>query len=725
MVRQVVEDGRTGRVTIQELPVPALRKGGVLVRTAASVVSAGTERGMLEFGRKSLLGKARERPDLVRQVWNKLRQEGLAQTYATVASRLDNPIPLGYSSAGTILAGEPSAEPLQVGEHVACAGAGYAVHAEMAFVPRNLCVRVPSRPGGNPVPFEEAAFATLGAIALQGVRLVGPTLGERVVVVGVGVVGQLVVQLLRAHGCAVLALDRDASRVTLARELGADAALVAGKESPVGKILAFTRGRGADAVVIAAATDSNEPIELAGEISRRKGRVVVVGSVGMDVPRRPYYERELTLTVSCSYGPGRYDPAYEEGGADYPVAYVRWTLQRNMEAFLDLLAAGRVQVAPLISHRFPLGEAEQAYTLLSPNAPEPSLGIVLSYPAAGITSPDRTVALRPVAAPVAGDVGLAAVGAGAFANSVLFPTLKRMAGVRLRAVASASGLTAARSARRFGFERATTDIGDVLTDPDIQAMFVLTPHHLHASLALAALKAGRHVFVEKPLCVTEEELRELVGLYRSLAANSTAPLLTVGFNRRFSPLATRLRAEVTGVGPLVVAYRVNAGILPAEHWLEAAEEGGRIIGEACHFIDVAVFLTGALPVRVFAAAPCGGMEPTVLVVDLADGSVLTLNYVTSGSRRLSKERLEVFGGGRSWVLDDWRVLSSFSGRWTWRLRRWQQAKGHREELAAFMTAVRAGGPEPIPFEQLVATTHATFCAVESFRRRVPVDIPPL
>ncbi len=723
-MRQVVQDARSGRVTVEEVPAPALRAGGVLVRTGASVVSAGTERSVLAFGEKTLLGKARERPELVRQVWEKYRQEGLAQTYAAVMSRLQHPTPLGYSAAGTVVAVGSGAGLLRVGDRVACAGAGYAVHAEVLFVPRNLCVRLPARPDGGEIPWEEAAFATLGAIALQGVRLVAPTLGERVVVIGLGVIGQLAVQLFRAHGCAVLALDRDPVRVGLARELEAEAAITAGEDSPAPAVLAFTRGRGADAVLIAAASDSNEPVELAGEVARRKGRVVVVGAVRMDVPRRTYYERELSLTVSCSYGPGRYDPAYEEGGQDYPIAYVRWTEQRNMEAFLDLLAAGRLDVRSLITHRLPLADAESAYQLLGPEAAESSLGIVLTYPpAAAPAVPPSVPVVRPAVAPAAGLVGIGAVGAGAFARTVVFPTLRRIAGVRLRVVATATGLTASRCARRFGFERATTDVGAVLEDPDVRAVVILTPHRLHAPLAAAALKAGRHVFVEKPLCVSEEELRELAALYRSLAAGPGAPLLTVGFNRRFSPLAARLRAETAGTRPLVLAYRVNAGALASGHWLGAPEEGGRIVGEACHFIDLAVFLTGALPVRVFAAGAGGAADPSVLIVDLADGSLLTLSYVDSGSRRLSKERLEVFAGGRSWVLEDWRVLQTFGERRRRRVRRWSQAKGHPEELAAFVSAICAGGPEPIPVDQVIATTQATFSALESFRRGVPVDVP--
>jgi predicted dehydrogenase len=722
-MKQVLQDARSGALSVEDVPTPALRAGGVLVHTAASVVSAGTERGMLAFAEKSLLGKARERPDLVRQVWDKVRRDGIAQTLAAVNSRLDHPTPLGYSSSGTVVEVGERATGLMVGDRVVCAGAGYAVHGEIVYVPRNLCAPVPARPDGTQVPFEEAAFATLGAIALHGVRLAAPTLGERVVVIGLGAIGQLAAQLLTAHGCTVLGVDRDADRVRLACELGAEGVAVKGDESPVEAIMAFTRGRGADAVVIAAGTDSNGPIELAGDVSRRKGRVIVVGAVRMDVPRRSYYERELSLMVSCSYGPGRYDPQYELEGVDYPLAYVRWTEQRNLEAFVDLLAAGRLDVRRLITHRIPLSDAGQAYALLDDDATERSLGIVLTYPSA-LPALASTVAVpRTGSRPVEGRVTVAAIGAGSFARSMLFPLLRATADVRLRTLTAASGLSAARSAQRFGFEHATTDVGQALADPEVNTVVIATPHRTHAALAMAALESGRHVFLEKPLCVNEQELTELSALYRSLTSSGAGPLLMVGFNRRFSPLAERVRVAAAGLGPLEITYRVNAGRLPAGHWLEAPEEGGRIVGEGCHFIDLAVFLTGSLPVRVSAMIVGGAPEPGVVVVRFADGSVLTLNYVTSGGARLPKERIEVAAGGRSWVIDDWRTCTSYVGSSIRRERSGATAKGHREEIARFVAAVRAGGPEPIPFEQLVATTRATFSALESARSGAPVDVP--
>jgi predicted dehydrogenase len=718
-MKQVLQDARSGTVAVDEVPAPVLRAGGVLVHTAASVVSAGTERSMLAFAEKSLLGKARERPDLVVQVWDKLRRDGIAQTLAAVSSRLDNPTPLGYSSAGTVVGVGAGAGPLVIGDRVACAGAGYAVHGEIVYVPRNLCAPIPVRPDGTLVPFEEAAFATLGAIALHGVRLAAPTLGERVVIIGLGVIGQLAAQFLTAHGCTVLGVDRDAERVRLAVELGAEG-VVAGDEPPLEAIMAFTRGRGADAVIIAAGTDSNGPIALAGEVSRRKGRVIVVGAVGMDVPRRSYYERELSLVVSCSYGPGRYDPLYELEGVDYPLAYVRWTEQRNLEAFVDLLATGRLDVRRLITHSIPLDQAGRAYALLDEHTTERSLGIVLTYPAATPALGSTMAVPRADSHPVAGSVSIAAIGAGSFARSVLFPLLRTTPGVRLRTLAAASGVSAARGARRFGFEQATTDVAQALADPEVDAVVIATTHRTHAALAKAALQAGRHVFVEKPLCVNEAELSELSTLYRSLAKGG--PLLTVGFNRRFSPLAESVRAAAAGLGPLEIVYRVNAGRVPAGHWLEAPEEGGRIVGEACHFIDLAVFLTGALPVRVSATGAGVAAEPGVLVIRFADGSLLTLNYVTSGGARLPKERIEVAAGGKTWVIDDWRTCTSYAGTGIHHQRSRATAKGHREELARFVAAVRAGGPEPIPFEQLVATTRTTFCALESARSGAPVDV---
>jgi predicted dehydrogenase len=721
-MKQVVQDARTGAVAVEDVPTPALRGAGVLVHTGASVVSAGTERGMLAFAEKSMIGKARERPDLVMQVWDKLRRDGLTQTLAAVNSRLDNPVPLGYSSAGTVIAAGARAGSLSVGDRVVCAGAGFAVHGEVVYVPRNLCAPIPPRADGSLVPFEEAAFATLGAIALHGVRLAEPTLGERAVVIGLGVIGQLAAQFLTAHGCTVIAVDRDPGRVALATELGAIGVTAQGDESPREAILAHTRGRGADAVIIAAGTPSNGPIELAGEISRRKGRVIVVGAVGMDVPRRSYYERELALMVSCSYGPGRYDSQYELEGDDYPLPYVRWTEGRNLEAFVDLLAARRIDVRRLITHAIPLDEAGRAYALLDEDARERSMGIVLQYPEAVPALGGTRAIPRATPRGVEGPVSLAAVGAGSFARSVLFPILQSLPDVRLHAIAAANGVSATRAAQRFGFAQATTDSARAIEDPAVNAVLIATPHRSHAVLAKAALAAGRHVFLEKPLCVTEDELRDLESFYRPLSAKPGGPLLTVGFNRRFSPWAAKVRAGVRDLGPIEINYRVNAGRLTPGHWLAAPEEGGRIVGEACHFIDLALYLTGSLPRRVSAAGVPGAADPSVVVVTFADGSLLTLHYVTSGAPRVPKERVEVSVSGQTWVIDDWRSCTHYAGQKIRRETSWSTAKGHREELARFVEAARRGGPEPIPFEELVATTRTTFRALEAARSGGSVDV---
>lgn len=726
-MRQVIQDARSGRVDVREVPTPSVPHGGLLVRTAASVVSAGTERDMITFARKSPLAKAMDRPDLVRQVVEKARRDGVAEAYNAVTSRLDNPTPLGYSLAGVVLAAGRDAAGFAPGDRVACAGAGHAVHAEVVAVPKNLCARIPDVPGRDVIPFEEAAFATLGAIALQGVRLSAPTLGERIVVVGLGVIGQLACQLLRAHGCAVFALDRDPARVALARALGAnDGGVADGSEREA--IDAFTRRRGADAVLIAAATSSDEPVELAGHVSRRKGRVVVVGNVGMRIPRKSYYERELTLVVSNSYGPGRHDPEYEERGVDYPIGYVRWTEQRNMEAFLDSLSEGQLRLAPLISHRLPIERAAEAFDLIGDDPPASSMGIVLTF-----DSPVTTVAAMkaealvvrtvPVAAP--DGIGVGVIGAGSFARGVLLPRLGRLPGLRLRAVAASSGSSAESAARRYRFETATTAPGGVLADPAVHAVFILTPHAAHASQVLDALNAGKHVFVEKPLCVDELQLHDIAATYRSLIATTRAPVLTVGFNRRFSPLATRLRQEVQGRGPIVLSYRVNPGPMPTGHWLSDPREGGRIVGEACHFIDMAAFLTGEQPSRVFATGTPGHPEPTTIVLEFSAGSVLDLTYTHDGPQRLPKERLEVFQGGSSWLLDDWRSLEAYSGSKKKRLASGAQKKGHAEELAAFFDCVRRGDELPIPLASFLSTTMVTFSALESARTRSPVDVPPV
>ena len=704
-MKQLLQNYRNGELVLAEVPPPACGDGEVLVHTRWSVVSAGTERAMLALAKKGIVGKARARPDLVAEVLKRARVEGIAPTVRKVLARLDEPVSLGYSAAGQVVEAGRQAEGIGPGDRVAVAGAGYANQAEYNAVPRNLCVKVP-----DGVSDRDASFATVGAIALQGVRQARPQLGERVVVVGLGLIGALTLQLLRANGCAVLGIDSMAHRVEAARANGFEAVLSDDAEAACA---AFTAGRGADAVIVTAATSSNEPVVAAGEMSRRKGRVVVVGLVGLDVPRELYYSKELELRLSMSYGPGRYDPDYEERGRDYPFAYVRFTEQRNMESFLGLVERGAVAPGALVTHTFAFEDALDAYALVERGGAG-HLGILLEYPAD--VAPSGAVR-QPVAAAGGGSVGFAALGAGTFARGVLLPELAKRRDVRLVAVATRSGRSARQVAERFKFESAVAAGDEVLDRADVQAVLIATRHGDHARLAAAALRAGKHVFVEKPLCIDESELDELEGVVDELSAMARPPCLMVGFNRRFSRHAGALRtAFADRRGPMLVTYRVNAGAVAADHWTRDADEGGgRLVGEVCHFVDFCTALVGREPVAVSASGirdrdEVAADDSVVVTVEYADGSLATIQYAAGGHRDLPKERCEVFADGRSAVLEDFRVTRFYGGGRTVRGR---QDKGFAEELTRFVDVCREGGAWPIPWQEIAATHRVCFGAIRS------------
>jgi predicted dehydrogenase len=715
-MKQILQSYRSGELSVAEVPAPGLEPGHVLVLTTASLVSVGTEKMVMALAKKSLLGKARARPDLVKKVMERVARDGLVSAGRAVLGRLDQPIPLGYSCAGRVLAVGQGVSELAVGDRVACAGAKVANHAEVNLVPKNLCVRVP--PG---LDDEAAAFVTVGAIALQGVRTAQPTLGETFAVVGLGLIGQLVAQILRANGCRVMGVDLDARKVQLARELGADAAVLR-TDDVLGAGAALTAGRGVDGVLICAATASNDPITLAGELCRDRGRVIVVGAVGMEVPRRPYYDKELAFLQSRAYGPGRYDPSYEEAGVDYPLGYVRWTEQRNMAAFLDLCAGGGLKVLPLISHRFAIDKAEDAYAVIERG--DDALGIVLKYPAAA--PPSRTVTLvpRPPRSVGSGAVRVGFVGAGSFASGTLVPAVAGAPGVRLVAIASVRGFTARHLAERHRFESCSTDSAALLASDDLDAVFIATRHHLHADQAVAALGAGKHVFVEKPLALDRE------GLDRVLEAQrSSGTILAVGYNRRFAPLARELQALLAARrSPLVMHYRVNAGQVPADSWIQdPAVGGGRILGEVCHFVDLCAFLAGARPVSVYAQAvdPRGvarSDDNVTLSLKFGDGSLATIAFVATGDTSAGKERLEVLGDGTQAVLEDFRTLSFRTGGREQRVKKLGQDKGHVAGVTAFLEAIRKGAPPPIPVDDLAAVSLATLAAIDSLATGEPVAV---
>ena len=699
-MKQLLQNVRNGRLQVAEVPVPQVGANRILVRTEASLISAGTERMVAQLARKGLLGKARARPDLVKRVLTKLRRDGFWATFQSVQQQLDRWMPLGYSATGTVTAVGEAVQRFHVGQRVACAGAGWANHAEYNAVPELLAASIPEG-----VSAEAAAYATVGSIALQGIRNADVRVGECVAVIGLGLLGQLAVQLLRAAGCRVVGLDPIQQRRELAAQHGAELVLPP-TDAATPAIRQFSRGLGVDAVLITAATSSNSPVELAAEIARDRARVVMVGVTGMNIPRKPYYEKELTFIVSRSYGPGRYDLQYEEHGHDYPPGYVRWTEGRNLEAFLDLVAAGAVRPEVLTTHRFPIDEAALAFELIL-KGKEPYLGVVLTYPTDTPAQPPGRITIRSSPPkPISKDtLGVSFIGAGSFAQSVLLPELVRLPGVQLRGIVSASGVTAKTVGTKFGFAWCASQIDEILNDNETDIVFIVTRHSQHAPMVCRALEAGKAVFCEKPLAINFPQLEQIAHTLEQFPG----PLM-VGFNRRFSPLANEMKDFLANRGPLQITYRVNAGTVPSDHWLSDPSEGGRIIGEACHFVDLMSYLTGA-PLVSATAAPPDGADPrneTQAVFEFSDGSTGHLLYTASGPPGWNKERIEAFAGRRAAVLEDFRKLELIdeSGRRR-RRRLWNADKGHRAMLAAWLAAVREGRPL-ISFQELFLTTAATF-----------------
>jgi polar amino acid transport system substrate-binding protein len=723
-MKQVLQSLKTGEVEVTEVPAPVVQRGRVLVRAAASLISAGTERAAVDTNRKSLVARALEQPELVKKTLLRAKDEGIANTLSAVRSKLDSTLALGYSAAGRIVAVGEDAGAWRVGERVACAGLGYASHAEVLSVPQNLCVRLPEE-----VSYGEAAYGTLGAIALQGVRLASPTLGEACVVIGLGLLGQLTVQLLKANGCRVYGIDLDARRIELARTLGAEDGCAPDEEA-ARRVFDWTRGRGADAVLITAATESNQPVELAGEVSRLKGRVVAVGGVGLEVPRDLYFKRELSLQVSMSYGPGRYDPDYEERGRDYPFAYVRWTEGRNIEAFLDLVAARSVNVERLTTHRFAVEDAASAYRVITGETKEPSLGVLLEYDTEREVarrvelSPSKEDARARVSASANGVVRVGLVGAGGYAKGMLLPQFKAE-GAEFQTIATASGVTALNVGRQYGFRACASGADEVIADEQVNLVVIATRHDTHARLARAALERGRHVFVEKPLALDDAELDDVL----DAAARSDGRLI-VGFNRRFSPLARAAREFFEGRRePLSMVYRVNAGRLPREHWAhDPREGGGRIVAEVCHFVDLMQFWTGAPPVRVY-VEPVASRNHEVVEEDsvmitlrFADGSNGTIAYLAEGDRAMPKERAEIFGEGRVFLLEDFRGATTYRNGREEVIKQRAQDKGQREEVSAACAVVLGKTDAPISLAELASTTRATFRMRESLRTGLPMNV---
>lgn len=712
-MKQVIQNFKSGELNVQEVPVPALHENMVLVENRFSLISSGTEKGTVKVGKANLLNKARQRPDLVAQVLQNIKKEGLKATLEKVRTKLDAPKALGYSTAGVVVASMDSGKKLQPGDRVACAGQDYASHAEVVSVPRNLVARIPDN-----VSFEEASFTTVGAIALQGVRQADPKIGEKVCVIGLGLIGQLTCQLLKANGCDVLGIDLDEFLVNMAREHSTDKAFLRRDSNLATHCQQFTQGNGFDAVIITAATTSNDPIELAAELLKRKGKVIIVGAVKMDIPREPFfYKKELELRMSCSYGPGRYDPDYEENGNDYPFDYVRWTEQRNMDAFLNLISKGLLNIKPFISEVFPIDQANVAYDQVLNGSEKPFVGLLLEY---AERKEKFNISIK-TKGEQSTELCVGFIGAGSFAQSYLIPQVAS-AGIPLHTVVTSKGPSANNVAGKFGFTNASTNPQDITNDPGVNVVFIATQHDTHARFVIECLKAGKQVFVEKPLALTLEELSDINDTYKDAGG-----ILMVGYNRRFAPLSKKVEAIFQNSGPKVINIRVNAGVIPANHWIQDKKKGGgRILGEVCHFIDLLQYYTGSQPVRVSAEAinnsanDIQNEDNLSITLRFQDGSVGNILYTSIGGKSMPKERIEIFGAGISMVINDWKTGTIYTEGGTENLK--SGGKGHSEEVHAFFSALKNNTTPPISFESMFYTSYTTLKIHDALQTGLPQDI---
>lgn len=706
-MKQVTQNMRDGKTLVEKIPVPTPVSGQALVRVETSLVSAGTERMLVEFGEKSLLGKARSRPDLVRQVMDKVKREGVVPTIEATFNRLNAPMPLGYSSAGVIVELGPEMESFTIGQRVACAGGGYATHAEYNIVPRNLLTPLPEN-----VSMEEAAFTTLGAISLHGFRLVKAQINDNIAVIGLGLLGLITIQLAKAAGCNVFGIDTQIDRVELARTFGIQAEV---RENAERSGLAFTNNLGFDSIVICADTTSNDPIELAGFLARDRAKVVATGSVGLTIPRKIYYEKEISIINSRSYGPGRYDHSYEDNGVDYPIGYVRWTEGRNFEAVVDLISKGMIDVEKLISHRFSIDQASNAYDLITGKNKESFLGVLLTYSNQTLEILREPIKYSYPIKPLQTDLQIGVIGAGLFANATLLPKLGKIEKIARIGISSNNGLNSSHSAKKFGFQYATTGSDMILEDNSINTVAILTRHDSHADLVVKSLNAGKNVFVEKPLALDFEELKTI----EAAIQKKDAPLLMVGYNRRFAPFTVKMQNFfVQRTEPIFIRYTVNAGYIPPSHWVHDQRiGGGRIIGEACHFVDFLTYLIGSIPESVSAITlPNKGkynQDNASITIQYLDGSIGIVDYLANGDRSFPKERVEVFCEGSIGILNDFRTLTLIRDGKKQITKDWfQQDKGHTGELFALVDAVSTGKP-PIPYQQLFTTSKITFAALDS------------
>jgi predicted dehydrogenase/threonine dehydrogenase-like Zn-dependent dehydrogenase len=725
-MKQILQDLKNGKTQLVEVPRPRSKSGHFYIQTTTSLISAGTERMLIDFGKGNYLQKARQQPDKVKMVVDKVKTDGLLPTVDAVFAKLGAPLPLGYCNVGRIVGDGNSEEKKQErnfstfqfapGTRVVSNGN----HAEYVCVPKNLCAEVP-----DSVSDEEAAFTVIGAIALQGVRLAAPTLGEYFIVTGLGLVGLMTVQILIANGCSVLGIDFDEAKCALAEQFGAKTVNLGKGEDPILSAGLFSRGRGVDGVIVCASSKSNAPIRQATEMCRRKGRIVLIGVTGLELSRDLFFKKELSFQVSCSYGPGRYDPTYEEMGHDYPFEYVRWTEQRNFEAVLDLMAAGKLNVQPLITHRFAFEDAEKAYCMVADNS-EPYVGIILKYEDKQAERKEqqtegqgRTIRLKtssplPVgqSSPSTPVVGF--IGAGGYTGQVLLPAIVKNKKIRLKSISSGAGVSGTHLGQKFKFEQSTTDTESLLADKEINTVFITTRHNSHYRFVMDALNAGKNVFVEKPLCLTSGELDSIVTAYSNLKSETSAlkPRIMLGFNRRFSPLIQEMKKKLSPmIGPKAMIMTVNAGEIPQDHWTQdPTVGGGRVIGEACHFIDLLRYLAGS-PIAGYDKMVMNSKAGDTLTITLTfeDDSIGTVHYFANGSKMFPKERVEVFCDGKIMQMDNFRALKGFGfpRKGFKNMKLWRQDKGQAGEVKAFFDAIREGGESPIAFEEIVEVMRVT------------------
>ncbi len=711
-MKQLIQSFKTGELGLFDVPAPICQSNGALVQTTVSLVSAGTEKMLVDFAKKSMIAKAKDRPDLVKQVIDKMKKEGVKNTLEKVFTKLDTPIPLGYSLAGRVVEVGENLSGINIGDRVACGGAGYANHAELNYVPKNLMVKIP-----DSVDDIDASFVTVGAIALQGVRQTNPLLGEKIAVMGLGLLGQLTVQLLKANGCKVIGSDIDPDKMELAKKLGCDEVCHAG--DLIKRANEFTAGKGVDAVIISASTSSNQPIIDAADISRMRGRVVLVGMVGMDVPRNSYYKKELEIKLSMAYGPGRYDPEYEEKGNDYPYDLVRFTEQRNFEAFLGLIEDGKITPKKLITHSYEFDDAMTAYDLLEGRIQEKYLGIVLEYKNE-LKLDDHKLVQRTDKKISSEEINVGLIGAGNFTKSVMLPSVKKAGDYELVGLCTATGVSAEGTGKKYDFKYITTQADEIYSNKEINCVFITTQHDKHASAVIESIKANKHCFVEKPLCIFEDELEEIKNVYNGNT------VVQVGFNRRFSPMIKKMKSSLSG--QISINYRINAGIIPKNIWIQDKEiGGGRIIGEVCHFIDTCSYLTGSEVKSVFATVvnkadqSIPDEDNVSIVLNYKNGSTATISYFAYGDSSMPKEYVEVFGNGISLQMNDFRDLIIYKSGKANKEKSSNQDKGFVNEFKAFKEAVK-NGKDAIEFESLYNTTKTTFKILESIRDQKSVEV---